>query len=140
MSGATPIAIVWDYLNLAYRDVYPAIKYSVSIPTTGRYGGFYCQAISKSAPHPNAAKLWQQFVYSDEGQLAFLAGYAHPARYAAMAAAGKIPASLSKKLPSASQYSGVKFRDDSADPKSECRRHKELGLDGGRPVVRPATP
>jgi putative spermidine/putrescine transport system substrate-binding protein len=109
VSGATPIAIVWDYLNLAYRDQYPSIKYSVSIPTTGRYGGFYCQAISKSAPHPNAAKLWQEFVYSDEGQLAFLAGYAHPARYAALAAAGKIPASLSKKLPPASQYAGVRF-------------------------------
>ncbi len=109
VSGSTPIAIVWDYLNLAYRDQYPGIKYKVSIPTTGRYGGFYCQAISKTAPHPNASKLWQEFVYSDEGQLAYLAGYAHPARYAAMAAAGKIPASLSKRLPPASQYTGVKF-------------------------------
>jgi putative spermidine/putrescine transport system substrate-binding protein len=81
----------------------------VSIPTTGRYGGFYCQAISKSAPHPKAAELWQEFIYSDEGQLAYLAGYAHPARYAAMAKAGKIPASLSRHLPPASQYQNVQF-------------------------------
>jgi putative spermidine/putrescine transport system substrate-binding protein len=109
VSGATPIAIVWDYLNLAYRKQYPSIKYSVSIPTTGRYGGFYCQAISKTAPHPKAAELWQEFVYSDEGQLAYLAGYAHPARYNAMAAKGKIPASLAKLLPPASQYTDVRF-------------------------------
>ena len=99
MSGETPIAIVWDYLNLGYRKQYPSIKYTVSIPTTGRYGGFYCQAISASAPHPKAAELWQEFIYSDEGQLAYLAGYAHPARYSAMAKAGKIPASLAKLLP-----------------------------------------
>jgi len=108
-SGETPIAIVWDYLNLGYSKVYPTIKYTVSIPTTGRYGGFYCQAISASAPHPKAAELWQEFVYSDEGQLAYLAGYAHPARYTAMAAAGKIPASLAALLPPASDYSGVQF-------------------------------
>ncbi|HLN06581.1 MAG TPA: hypothetical protein VK217_09900, partial [Acidimicrobiales bacterium] len=45
----------------------------------------------------------------DEGQLAYLAGYAHPARYTAMAAAGKIPASLAALLPPASDYSGVQF-------------------------------
>ena len=110
----------------------------MSIPTTGRYGGFYCQAISKSAPHPNAAKLWQEFVYSDEGQLAFLAGYAHPARYAAMAAAGKIPASLSKKLPPASQYAACRFPTVAQITKGERDRREELGLDGGRLVVRPA--
>ncbi len=109
VSGETPIAIVWDYLNLGYSKQYPGIKYTVSIPTTGRYGGFYCQAISASAPHPKAAQLWEEFIYSDEGQLAYLAGYAHPARYTAMAAAGKIPASLAKLLPPASEYDGVRF-------------------------------
>jgi len=109
VSGETPIAIVWDYLNLAYRKQYPTIKYHVNIPTTGRYGGFYCQAISASAPHPKAAQLWQEFVYSDEGQLAYLEGYAHPARYTAMAAAGKIPAKLAALLPPAGEYKGVRF-------------------------------
>jgi putative spermidine/putrescine transport system substrate-binding protein len=108
-SGETPIAIVWDYLNLAYKKQYPTIKYNVSIPTSGKFGNFYCQAISSSAPHPNAAKLWEEFVYSDQGQLLYLAGYAHPARYQALANANKIPASLSALLPAASEYVGVKF-------------------------------
>jgi putative spermidine/putrescine transport system substrate-binding protein len=109
VSGATPIAIVWDYLNLGYRKSYPSINYQVNIPTTGRYGGYYCQAISASAPHPKAAELWEEFVYSDEGQLAYLKGYAHPARYEAMAKAGKIPASLANLLPPASEYTNVHF-------------------------------
>jgi putative spermidine/putrescine transport system substrate-binding protein len=111
--GTTPIAIVWDYLNLGYKTTTTVFsdpsKYSVSIPTTGKFGNFYCQAISSDAPHPNAARLWEEFIYSDEGQLLYLAGYAHPARYAALAAANAIPTSLSAKLPPASAYAGVQF-------------------------------
>jgi putative spermidine/putrescine transport system substrate-binding protein len=108
-SGATPIAIVWDYLNLGYKKQYTTFTYDVSIPTDGKFGNFYCQAISAWAPHPSAAQLWEEFIYSDQGQLLYLTGYAHPARYTAMAAANAIPASLAALLPSASQYTGVQF-------------------------------
>ncbi|HUZ21977.1 MAG TPA: ABC transporter substrate-binding protein [Acidimicrobiales bacterium] len=108
--GTTPIAIVWDYLNLGYIKQFNGHPhYTVSIPTTGRFGNFYCQAISKYAPHPKAAKQWEEFIYSDQGQLLYLAGYAHPARYADLAKRGVIPASLKKLLPPASQYTGVQF-------------------------------
>ena len=30
--------------------------------------GYYYQAINADAPHPAAARLWQEFLYSDEGQ------------------------------------------------------------------------
>jgi len=110
--GATPVAIRWDYLLLASRDTYltsggPAV--TVTVPKTGGYAGYYCQAISKYAPHPNAAKLWQEFLYTDEVQLLFLKGYTHPARYTDLAARNKIPASLAAKLPPSSAYSNVKF-------------------------------
>ncbi len=108
-SGETPIVIEWDYLNLAYRKQYPDIKLVVSVPTDAKFANFYCQAISAYAPHPNAAKLWMEYLYSDLGQLEYLSGYVHPARYAALAAAGKIPASLAKDLPPASEYAGLRF-------------------------------
>ena len=45
--GSTPIAIIWDYLNLANKKTFAGNPpYTVSIPKTGVYGGFYCQAIS----------------------------------------------------------------------------------------------
>jgi len=110
--GATPVAIRWDYLLLASRDTFlaaggPAV--TVTVPKTGGYAGYYCQAISKYVPHPNAAKLWQEFLYTDEVQLLFLKGYTHPARYTDLAARNKIPASLAAKLPPSSAYSNVKF-------------------------------
>jgi len=108
--GATPVAIRWDYLLLASRDSFngnPAV--TVTVPKSGSYASYYCQAISKYAPNPNAAKLWQEFLYTDEVQLLFLKGYTHPARYTSLAQRGKVPASLAAKLPPAEAYSNVKF-------------------------------
>jgi putative spermidine/putrescine transport system substrate-binding protein len=109
--GSTPIAIKWDYLNLATRDELRANgqNAAVNIPTGPVYAGPYYQAISKYAPHPNAAKLWLEYLYSDEGQLLWLKGYTHPARYLDLAKRKKIPASLAKRLPPAAAYKHVKF-------------------------------
>jgi putative spermidine/putrescine transport system substrate-binding protein len=109
VQGATPVAIKWDYLNLADKAGNPNVKLKVTVPKHGAYGGYYCQAINASAPNPNAAKLWLEYLYSDEGQLLFLKGYTHPARYLDLAKRGKIPANLAKRLPPASSYQHVKF-------------------------------
>ena len=99
--GETPIRITWDYLALAGQDSFNGNpKTTVVVPKTGRYAGIYLQAISKYAPHPNAAKLWQEYLYSDEGQLQWLKGYCHPVRQAALDSKGMIPADLKAKLPS----------------------------------------
>ena len=77
--GATPITIRWNYNALAHRDAagrQPVID--VAVPASGRFGGVYVQGISAYAPHPNAAKLWQEYLYSDEGQNAWLKGYCYP--------------------------------------------------------------
>jgi putative spermidine/putrescine transport system substrate-binding protein len=108
--GETPIAIRWDYLLLAARDVFngnPAV--TINVPKHGIYAGYYCQAISKYAPNPNAAKLWLEYLYTDAGQLMFLKGYTHPARYPDLAKRGKIPAALAAKLPPAEAYKHVEF-------------------------------
>jgi putative spermidine/putrescine transport system substrate-binding protein len=108
-SGQTPIVIDWDYLNIAYGPEFPAAKWKATIPSDGVYGAYYCQAINKTAPHPWAARLWEEFLYSDQGQLNFLRGYAHPARFTDMVGRKVIPKSLLAKLPSAALYAKVKF-------------------------------
>jgi len=50
-----------------------------------------------------------EFLYSDQGQLIWLKGYSHPARFQDLAKRKKIPKSLLAALPSASIYSKVKF-------------------------------
>ncbi len=74
--GTTPIAINWDYNLLAARDnLNGNPPLDVVVPSDGVLAGVYVQAISAYAPHPNAAKLWMEYLYSDEGQLGWLAGY-----------------------------------------------------------------
>jgi putative spermidine/putrescine transport system substrate-binding protein len=108
--GTTPIVIMWDYNALAARDTLagnPPVE--VVVPKSGVLAGVYVQAISAYAPQPNAAKLWMEYLYSDEGQLAWLKGYCHPARFNAMAAAGKIPQELLDALPPAASYEAAYF-------------------------------
>jgi putative spermidine/putrescine transport system substrate-binding protein len=111
ISGQTPICLDWDYLNLAHRDNGKGkAEVTVGLLSGGPvYGSFYCQAIPAGAPNPNAARLWQEYLYSDEGQLLFLKGYAHPARFDALVAANKIPPELMSNLPPADAYKGIKF-------------------------------
>ena len=99
-SGETPIRIAWTYNALADKDSLkgnPAIE--VVVPKSGRFGGMYVQAISAYAPHPNAAKLWMEYLYSDAGQNAWLKGYCNPIRYDAMVKAGTVDKAAQAKLP-----------------------------------------
>ncbi|WP_413874866.1 ABC transporter substrate-binding protein [Albidovulum sp.] len=108
--GATPIAIAWDYNALAWSDELagnPPVE--VVVPKTGVLAGVYVQGISAFAPHPNAAKLWMEYLYSDEGQNLWLKGYCHPARFNAMSAAGKLDAAAMEKLPPAASYEAAYF-------------------------------
>jgi putative spermidine/putrescine transport system substrate-binding protein len=109
-SGETPIVMRWDYNALADKTALngnPEIQ--VVIPKTGVIGGVYIQAISAYAPHPNAAKLWMEYLYSDDGQLAWLKGGCHPVRFNDMAKRNAVPQDVLAKLPSADSYKSVVF-------------------------------
>jgi putative spermidine/putrescine transport system substrate-binding protein len=99
--GETPILIDWSYNSIA-NDVALAGNPDLEtvVPAQGRLAGVYVQAISAYAPHPNAAKLWMEYLYSDEGQLGWASGYCHPIRFEAMSAAGTIPEDVLAQLPS----------------------------------------
>lgn len=96
-SGETPVVFDWDYLNATHAATNPNWKVKV-FDGTG-YAGYYNQAINKDAPHPAAARLWQEFLYSDEVQNLWLKGGARPARMDAMTDAGTIDATLAAALP-----------------------------------------
>lgn len=98
--GETPIALRWDYNALSNRDQNAGnTEIAVVIPKSGTLAGVYVQGISAYAPRPFAARLWMEFLYSDEGQLIWLKGYATPARFEAMRKANTISQDLLDKLP-----------------------------------------
>jgi putative spermidine/putrescine transport system substrate-binding protein len=96
-SGQTPVVIDWDYLNAAESAKVSGWK--VFVPENAAIAGYYFQAINADAPHPAAARLWEEFLYSDEGQNLWLAGGARPVRADAMVAAGTIDKALYDALP-----------------------------------------
>ncbi|HVB72343.1 MAG TPA: extracellular solute-binding protein [Ktedonobacteraceae bacterium] len=108
--GEVAIAVMWDYLGLGFRDQLAGKpNLSVVIPSDASLAGPYVSIVNKTAPDPYAARLWIEYIFSDEGQLFYLKGYAHPARYQTLVAQNKVPADLAAKLPPASQYTNVKF-------------------------------
>ena len=96
-SGQTPVVFDWDYLNVAQAAKTKSWK--TFVPSGAVVGSYYVQAINKGAPHPAAARLWQEFLYSDEGQNLWLKGGARPVRADAMEKAGTIDKAALAALP-----------------------------------------
>ncbi len=99
-AGTTPVVFNWDYRNLpCYVGV---SNWKVFIPPNVALGGYYAQAINKNAPHPAAARLWEEFLYSQAasgGQNLWLEGGARPVEQAAMQTNGTINTAAASKLP-----------------------------------------
>ncbi len=96
-SGQTPVVFDWDYLSLSHGTDVPTWK--IFVPSSAILGDYYNQAVSKTAPHPAAARLWEEYLYSNEGQNFWLKGGARPVRMQAMQAAGTLDAAAAKALP-----------------------------------------
>ncbi|HEY5304842.1 MAG TPA: ABC transporter substrate-binding protein [Acidimicrobiales bacterium] len=99
VQGTTPILIWWDYLQNGIQA--NLAKWKVIIPTDASYAAYYTQAITADAPHPAAARLWEEYLYSVTGQNLFLQGYARPIELAAMTKANTVNKSYLKLLPAA---------------------------------------
>jgi putative spermidine/putrescine transport system substrate-binding protein len=99
-AGTTPVVIDWDYLNATHGSDVPSWK--VFVPSNAVLGGYYAQAINKQAPHPAAARLWEEFLYSqsaDGGQNLWLHGGARPVEMTAMTSNKSIDTAAAAKLP-----------------------------------------
>jgi putative spermidine/putrescine transport system substrate-binding protein len=92
-SGETPVVLQWSYNNLAWGAAggtsgNPDYK-TVILPGTA-LGSYYNQAISVDAPHPAAARLWEEYIYSPAVQNLYLASGAYPATLQAMITAKSV--------------------------------------------------
>ena len=100
-AGTTPVVINWDYLNTA-SVVGQGANWKVFVPTDATLAGYYAQAINKNAPDPAAARLWEEFLYSQTaagGQNLWLKGGARPVEMTAMTSNGSLDKAAASSLP-----------------------------------------
>ncbi|WP_312866413.1 extracellular solute-binding protein [Streptomyces boluensis] len=128
--GETPISIDWDYLNLGYGDKLKpkGVDWQVNVPEDGQYSLYYNQGVNKYAPHPAAARLWLEFVYSDEGQNIWLKGYSRPALLDKLEKDGTVDKVASAKLPE------VTGTPKSASPEQEAAAKEKVVQGWGKAV------
>lgn len=107
-SGEVGITIQWDYLALQSRDVLVAegTPMTVVVPSDGSVAGPYAGIINATAPHPNAARGWFDYIFSDQGQIDRARGYARPVRKVT------IPADVAAKLIPEEQFKSVYYIKD----------------------------
>ena len=102
-SGQIKVNIDWDYLNSAYAQaVKGKVNWKVFIPSNAKYASYYAQAISANAADPAAARLWEEFLYSNVGQNLWLKGLARPILLPTMQANGTANATYLASLPAVS--------------------------------------
>lgn len=101
-SGEVGVDIDWSYNMPGYaKALQPeGIEWKVFVPAGAALGSYYNQAVNIDAPHPAAARLWQEFLFSPEAQNLWLKGGANPVLQAAMIEAGTIDKAALDALPS----------------------------------------
>jgi putative spermidine/putrescine transport system substrate-binding protein len=99
------VFVMWDFNALAYRDKIPnKADYTVLIPADGSVTSGYTTLINVNAPHPNAARLAREFIFSDAGQMNLARGYARPVRVEHLT----LPADLQARLLPNAQYKAAR--------------------------------
>ena len=101
--GEIPVALLWDFNALGYREQINHEQFEVVIPSEGSVVSGYATIINKYAPHPNAAKLAREYILSDKGQINLARGYARPIRDNV-----KLPDDVASKLIDSGEYKNAK--------------------------------
>ena len=97
VSGQTPVVVDWSYNQVSITPKLATWK--LWAPENAPLMTYYVQAINKEAPHPAAARLWQEYLYSADGQNSWLKGGAKPVLFDAMSTAGTLDKSAQDALP-----------------------------------------
>lgn len=85
-TGEVSVGVIWSYTAIPYKDQITQYKMEATIPSDGSVMSGYASVINKYAPHPHAAALAREWIFSDAGQ-------------ANLAKAGAIPTRTDVEIP-----------------------------------------
>ncbi|MHB8262815.1 MAG: ABC transporter substrate-binding protein [Acidimicrobiales bacterium] len=99
-SGQCRVTIDWTYLEAQYaKGLQGKVDWKVVVPSSGHYASYYVQAISRYAPNPAAARLWEEYLFSPTGQNLWLEGYSMPVELQSMIKAGTVDKKALSAIP-----------------------------------------
>lgn len=85
-TGEIAVGVIWSYTAVPYKDQITQYQMEATIPSDGSIMSGYASVINKYAPHPHAAALAREWIFSDAGQ-------------ANLAKAGAIPTRTDVEIP-----------------------------------------
>ncbi|HUC05694.1 MAG TPA: ABC transporter substrate-binding protein [Acidimicrobiales bacterium] len=103
MADKTVLATIdWTYNQLSWKQELaksPGIDWKIVVPAGKPYASYYAMAISAYAPHPAAARLWLEYLYSPTGQNMWAQGGAVPATWTTMVKKGTASKAAKASIP-----------------------------------------
>jgi putative spermidine/putrescine transport system substrate-binding protein len=85
-TGEVAMGVIWSYTAIPYKNQITQYAMEATIPSDGSIMSGYASVINKYAPHPFAAALAREYIFSDAGQ-------------ANLASAGAIPTRTDVEIP-----------------------------------------
>ncbi|MFJ6415464.1 extracellular solute-binding protein [Paeniglutamicibacter sp. NPDC091659] len=110
-TGQAAVVLDWNYNFLGMEEELKKSNITLETKTfaDGVFGNYYAQPVVADSPHPNSARLWVDWLTSDEGSELFARGGGIPARYIELKKAGKLSEEALSKLPEAEVIEKIKF-------------------------------
>lgn len=101
VSGDVGVCFDWNYnlanMSATYADA--GVQISQFVPTEAAVGHYFTQAVTAGCPHPNAGRLWLEWLLSDAGAEQLALGGMVPARHADLRARDVLSAQAVSMLP-----------------------------------------
>lgn len=79
-TGEVPVGVIWSFTAIPYKNEITGYNLVANIPSDGSIMSGYASVINKYAPHPNAAALAREYIFSDAGQANLASAGAIPTR------------------------------------------------------------
>ncbi|MCH4210118.1 ABC transporter substrate-binding protein [Bifidobacterium sp.] len=95
-SGQTGVVFDWTYNQASYQKSLKSkgVNWQYKTFPNAQVVSYYNQAINKGAPHPAAARLWEEYLYTPQVQNLWLKGGSNPVLLAAMEKDGTVDKSI----------------------------------------------
>jgi putative spermidine/putrescine transport system substrate-binding protein len=111
MADKTVLATIdWTYNELSWKQELaksPGIDWKIVIPKGQPYAAYYAMAISRYSTHPAAARLWEEFLYSPQGQNMWAEGGAVPSTFTTMEKDGTVSKGAKASVPKFTQTPAI---------------------------------